>query len=275
MWQKFLVWLGLKRAPLTVTWQPGWSDFLERTVDFYRHLNADDKKTFEQRLLLFLQTTRVEAGQFEVTNEDCLLVASSAVIPVWAFPKWHYFNLKAVFLLPQAFNENLEFNQPDSSITGMVGTGKLAGKLVLSRPDLYSGFTNPRDKHNVGIHEFVHLIDMADGECDGFPERLSHHTYSAPWLTLVQRKIGEIIAGDSNIRDYGATNHAEFFAVSSEYFFERPVMMQRKHPKLYKALSQYYAQDRAAIQREAQPFKNSPCSCGSGKKYKRCCMPRR
>jgi len=55
----------------------------------------------------------------------------------------------------------------------MVGNGPLHGKMALSKPHLHLGFKNSRDKHNVGIHEFVHLIDMADGNCDGFPERLS------------------------------------------------------------------------------------------------------
>ncbi len=267
-------WLGLAPSKPTIQWQKAWSDFLEAHVSFYRQLTSSDKRIFEQRVVLFLETTRVEAGQFEVTDEDRLLVAASAVIPVWAFEGWQYFNLEAVFLLPQAFNINLEFNQPDSLITGMVGTGVMAGKLVLSKPDLHQGFKNERDKHNVGIHEFVHLVDMADGECDGFPERLKAFAYSIPWFELLRVKVLEIEQGQSNIRDYGATNRAEFFAVASEYFFERPAMLKRKHPKLYKALSEIYQQDLAAIKKDVTPFKNSPCPCGSGKKYKRCCMER-
>lgn len=274
--QKFInvlkTWLGITGKKMTTHWQPDWSKFLESHVPFYQQLDAKGKIEFEQRALLFLETTRVEAGQFEVTDEDRLLVAASAIIPVWAFKDWRYFNLKAVFLLPQAFNANLEFNQPDSLITGMVGTGVMTGKLVLSKPDLYQGFANDRDKHNVGIHEFVHLVDMADGECDGFPERLKAFAYSIPWFELLRRKVLEIEQGQSNIRDYGATNRAEFFAVASEYFFERPAMLKRKHPKLYNALSGIYQQDLAAIKKDAAPFKNSPCPCGSGKKYKRCCL---
>ena len=255
-----------------VVWRDEWSRFLESHVAFYRALTVADRRQFHQRVILFLQTTRVEAGQFEVTDEDRLLVAASAIIPVWAFPHWRYFNLAAVFLLPQAFNADLEFGRPDSCITGMVGTGVMAGKLVLSKPDLYQGFANSRDKQNVAIHEFVHLIDMADGECDGYPERLKAHAFSLPWFELVRLKVAAILAGDSNIRAYATTNRAEFFAVASEYFFERPKMLARKHPKLYQALSELYQQDMAAITLETQPFRNAPCACGSGKKAKRCCM---
>lgn len=261
-----------RQALPDVIWQERWSHFLASHVAFYRALTEGDKALFHQRVIVFLQTTRVEAGQFEVSDEDRLLVAASAIIPVWAFPNWHYFNLAAVFLLPQAFNADLEFGQPDSCITGMVGTGVMSGKLVLSRPDLYQGFANSRDKQNVGIHEFVHLIDMADGECDGYPERLKEHAFSVAWFELVRKKVNEIIDGNSNIREYGATNRAEFFAVASEYFFERPKLLKRKHPKLYEALCAVYKLDMAAIALETKSYRNSPCACGSGKKAKRCCM---
>lgn len=259
-------------APM-IKWQNPWTDFLFANVAFYRVLSAQDKSLFEQRVLLFLQTTAVEAGQFEVSDEDCLLVAASAIIPVWGFPKWHYFNLKAVYLFPAAFNEKFECGRPDSSITGMVGTGPMAGKMALSRPDLYLGFKNAKDKHNVGIHEFAHLVDMADGDCDGFPERLREFQFSMPWFDLVEKKTREIYNKQSNIRDYGATNSAEFFAVASEYFFERPKMLKTKHPHLYEALVTFYHQDVMAIAEDINIRKKAPCPCGSGKRYKRCCMP--
>ncbi len=257
----------------TIFWQPEWSDFLNKTIAFYQALNKKDKKLFEERMRLFLETTAVEAGHVEVTDQDKLLVAASAVIPVWGFPNWHYFNVKKVFLLPASFNEQFECGQADSVFTGMVGTGPMSGKLALSKPALYQGFANSFDKHNVGIHEFVHLLDMADGECDGFPERLKEYAYSIPWFELIEKKITGIEDKQSNIRDYGATNKAEFLAVTSEYFFERPKMMKRKHPKLYQALSELYQQDVIQITEDLKPRKKALCPCGSGKRYKRCCMP--
>ena len=224
---------------------------------------------------MFLQTTNVECSYGEVSDGDRLLVAASAIIPVWGFIDWHYFNLKAVHLLPASFNERFECGQADSQITGMVGTGAMHGKMALSKPALYQGFENSRDKQNVGIHEFVHLIDMSDGECDGYPERLKEFSFSIPWFELVGRKIKAIQNKDSNIRQYGATNRAEFFAVASEYFFERPDMLENKHPKLYKSLSQFYKQDIKNIKHDLKPRKKAPCPCGSGKRYKHCCLPAR
>ncbi|WP_246128642.1 zinc-dependent peptidase [Pleionea sediminis] len=267
-------WLFDSKAPnVSTLWRSEWSDFLNDNVVFYRNLPEKDKDEFHRRVLLFWQTTAIEAGPMEVTDEDRLLVAASAIIPVWSFPNWYYFNLKSVFLMRQAFNADLEFNQPDSRITGMVGVGVLSGKLVLSKPHLHLGFVNSQDKHNVGIHEFVHLIDMADGDCDGFPERLKEFSHSIPWFELVRKKVEEIEANQSNIRAYGATNRAEFFAVASEYFFERPDLLFKKHPELFDALQMIYQQDTRAIAEDLRPKRNAPCLCGSGKKYKRCCMP--
>jgi Mlc titration factor MtfA (ptsG expression regulator) len=257
----------------TIHWRQEWSRFLDEKVIFYRTLNQIDKKLFEERVRLFLETTPVEAGHVEVTDEDKLLVAASAVIPVWGFPNWHYLNVDNIFLLPDSFNEQFECGQVDSIFTGIVGTGPLTGKLALSKPALHQGFENTYDKHNVGIHEFVHLIDLADGDCDGFPERLKQYAYSIPWFELIEKKITDIDSKQSNIRDYGATNKAEFFAVSSEYFFERPKMMRDKHPKLFEALTEFYRQDVLRIEEDINPKKKAPCPCGSGKRYKHCCMP--
>ncbi len=257
----------------SLRWQPSWSDFLSETVAFYRVLSTSDKQTFERRCLLFIETTRIEAGAFEVTDQDRLLVAASAIIPVWGFPSWHYFNLEAVFLLPGSFNKQFECGQEDSTIAGMVGAGPMLGKMALSRPHLYLGFQNSRDKCNVGIHEFVHLLDMADGRCDGVPERLHQFECTATWFDFIENKISEIDEGDSNISDYAATNRQEFFAVASEYFFERPKMLKQKHPELFEALTRFYRQNVLEIEKDMQMRGKSPCPCGSGKRYKHCCIP--
>jgi len=277
MWSWLFTWFkrlfGIKPMRQTIHWRPEWSSYLNQNVAFYRTLDVSDKSLFEERARLFLETTVVDAGQFKVTDEDRLLVASSAVIPVWGFPNWHYFNVREVYLLPASFNERFECGQPDSLITGMVGNGPMSGKLALSRPALHQGFKNSKDKQNVGIHEFVHLVDMADGDCDGFPERLKKFCYSIPWFELVEQKISAIENKQSNIRQYGATNKAEFLAVVSEYFFERPKMLKQKHPQLYQALTDFYQQDVMHIATDIKPKRKAPCPCGSGKRYKHCCLP--
>jgi len=250
-----------------------WRDFLLSQVTFYQALNVTQRTVFERRVQLFLDTTEIVGNQVDVSDEDRLLIAASAIIPVWSFPQWHYFNLQLVILLPASFNQELITGQADSLIQGMVGTGYMAGKMLLSKPALHQGFANSRDKRNVGVHEFAHLIDMADGDCDGFPERLKAHEYCLPWLDLAKQKMAAIERRKSNIDAYGATNNAEFFAVISEYFFERPGMLKAKHPQLYATLSDFYQQDCAEIALDIKVRKKAPCPCGSGKRYKRCCLP--
>ena len=169
---------------------------------------------------------------------DTVLVAASAVIPVFAFNEWHYTNLSTVLIYPDHFNEDLNYDSSEKErfIAGMVGTGRFEHQMILSRKALHDGFERKRDMQNTGIHEFVHLIDKVDGVTDGVPERLIEHSYVVPWLKRIHKEMEEINADHSDIRNYGGTNEAEFFAVASEYFFEQPNRMRVQHPELYKML---------------------------------------
>ena len=113
----------------------------------------------------------------------------------------------------------------------MVGTGALNRLMILSKPDLLAGFRNPGDKRNVGLHEFAHLVDKSDGTIDGLPAVGLERAAIGPWIELVRRKMEEMRRGDSDINPYGLTNEAEFFAVTSEYFFERPGVMEAQAPR--------------------------------------------
>lgn len=257
-------------APIEIS--TGQRQILSQKVSFYAGLSESDKRVFEQGCMAFISATEFVGHELEVSDVDKLLVASGSVILAWGFEQWHYVKVDTVYLVPASFNENSEFREHDSNITGLVGTAHLRGKMILSQAALHQGFNNDQDKRNVAIHEFAHLIDMADGDIDGLPRQISEHSYSLPWLELVARKIKEIDTGKSDIRQYGATNNAEFFSVASEYFFERPKRLKQKHPELYSHLQRFYKQNRADVQRVERIRKKAPCPCGSGKRYKRCCM---
>ena len=87
------------------------------------------------------------------------------------------------------------------------------------------------------------MIDKSDNIIDGIPSLLLEKQYTIPWLDLINQKIEEIYKDKSDINPYGATNRAEFFAVISEYFFERPQLLKRKHPELYQILEEIFDQD--------------------------------
>jgi Mlc titration factor MtfA (ptsG expression regulator) len=92
---------------------------------------------------------------------------------------------------------------------------------------------------------------------------------------LFENKIDEIRAGKSDIRAYGATNEAEFLAVAGEYFFERPKLLEEKHPVLYEYMEILFGQPLAdrSLRKKAKVTKHwDPCPCESGKKFRKCCM---
>lgn len=255
-----------------------WKQFLQNKIAFYASLEEERKKQFERDVQLFLSDVKITGVQTDVTVEDRLLVASSAVIPLFGFPSWNYQYLDEVLLYPSSFDRNYVIGSKEEIITGMVGTGAMEGKMILSKPALHHGFTNAQDKRNVGIHEFVHLFDKEDGLIDGIPPGFEEKKYALPWVNFVREKTREIVANQSDINGYATTNRQEFFAVASEYFFERPKLLKKKHPELYQILTKVFKQelvdtlDTSITIKTGSVGRNQPCPCGSGKKYKRCCL---
>ena len=49
------------------------------------------------------------------------------------------------------------------------------------------------------------------------------------------------------LRDYAFTNAYEFFAVTCEYFFERPVELKANAPRLYNIIRKMLNQDTAKM----------------------------
>ncbi len=254
--------------------QKKWKILLAQEVPFYAGLNIDQKHLFEYKVMEFLANVKITPIDTAVDILDKLLIAASAVIPIFAFPEWKYYNLDEILLYPTCFNEDFETTGKDRRILGMVGTGYMEGKMILSKQALRHGFQNESDKRNTAIHEFVHLIDKADGVIDGIPSLLMEKQYVLPWFDMIDKKIHEIEADRSDINPYGATNRIEFFAVLCEYFFECPKLLQRKHPKLYDYLEMIFHQrmtEREFVSVEAEIGRNDPCPCESGKKFKKCC----
>ncbi len=254
-----------------------WKLILTTKLVFYNSLSAEEKLKFEYKIQEFLLNCRITGVNIDVDLTERLLVAASAIIPVFAFPQWKYTNIDEVLLYPGNFNEQFQMSTPDSNILGMVGSGYMEGKMILSKPALLHGFSNESDKKNTAVHEFVHLIDKMDGNIDGVPSILLEKQYAIPWIDLISKKIGEIYEDRSDINPYGGTNKAEFFAVASEYFFEKPKQFAQTHPELYALMTEVFNQDMGSrnFKRPKQSLgRNCQCPCGSGIKFKKCCGKR-
>ena len=261
---------------------PEWEQILKDRVAFYNGIGEVEKARFRTMVRIFIAETRISGIDVEVDDTCRLLTAASSVIPVFGFPAWEYSMLREVLIYPNRFDGD---NGPDASdqasTLGMVGNtgGAFNGLMVLSKPDLYHGFEIHGDKHNVGVHEFAHLVDKGSGAIDGIPAGMPEECVG-PWTQLVGRELQH--RGDSDIPAYGYTNREEFLAVTTEYFFESPDKLSEHHPELYDLLRKSFQQNPRRtftdlVKRIFRPGRrrtgrNAPCPCGSGKKFKRCCL---
>jgi MtfA peptidase len=215
---------------------------LSEHVAYYQGLDDAGKARFEKLVSEFLQYVRIEGVGTTVTELDKMLVASSAVIPIFGFPDWKYRNLTNVILYPDTFDQQYQFEGGERNILGMVGSGYMNGQMLLSRAALIKGFSKESGRENTAIHEFVHLLDMSDGVTDGVPENFMPHAYTVPWLKMMHEEMRRIEAGHSDINPYALTNEAEFLAVASEYFFQKPEQLKQHHPEIYEQLSRAFGQ---------------------------------
>jgi len=223
-----------------------WRQILEQKVLFYNKLDTVGQTMFEIRVQRFINAKKITGIDTEVDDDLKVLVASSAIIPTFSFPNFNYPNVNEVLIYPNAFNKDFEtHSQANGKIIGMVGNRFMKGIVIFSKPSLLAAFDGKSHNFNVGVHEFVHLIDGLDGAIDGVPSLLIENSFVLPWLTEIRKEMRKIKQNSSDINPYALTNEAEFLAVASEYFFDAPEKFERKHPELYAYMEQIFRQDLA------------------------------
>ncbi len=217
-------------------------DLLAQHVTFYAKLAPAEQELFRSRVQHFLATTRVSpVDGVTITELDRLYVGASAIIPIFSFSDWAYNNLDEVLIYPGTFTKDFDTEHEEKNVLGMVGDGAMHRMMILSQPALRAGFEQ-HGAGNTGIHEFVHLLDKADGATDGVPEYMLPASLAEPWIKYMHREIREIREHHSDLNPYAGTNEAEFFAVLSEYFFQKPQLLKDHHPELFHILEATYKQ---------------------------------
>ena len=240
------IWYYYKRKsqPNIASFPKVWTNILSERVLFYKNLDPVGQTMFEIRVQRFLNNKQVTGVDTEIDDTVRVLVASSAIIPTFAFPNFEYPNVNEVLIYSKAFNKNFETGEgADGNILGMVGNRFMKGIVLFSKPSLLAAFDGKAHSFNVGVHEFVHLIDGLDGAIDGVPNMLIENSFALPWLTEIRNEMKKIRQNDSDINPYALTNEAEFLAVASEYFFDAPEKFERKHPALYSYMEKMFRQD--------------------------------
>jgi Mlc titration factor MtfA (ptsG expression regulator) len=135
-------------------------------------------------------------------------------------------------------------------------TQRQLGSLVLAWDAVKAGAADASDGRNVVFHEFAHQLDYEDYTTDGVP-LLRSRSQQLTWSTVMRVEFAALQAADETgiptlLDSYGATNPAEFFAVTVEAFFERPKAMKFRHPRMFEELQRYFQQDPLEYTAEAK-----------------------
>lgn len=229
-----------------------WVDILEKNVKLYQLLPPPLRQQLHGHVQIFLDEKDFEGcGGLKITDEIRVTIAGLASLLLLNRHTRHYPGLKAVLVYPAAYvvqstrREGLvEF--PDQREVHL-GESWNNGTVILSWCDVALTSHDVRDGHNLVLHEFAHQLDQEDGVGDGIPILEQQSKYYA-WAQVLSDEYHRLVEltrkGKKDIlQAYGATNPAEFFAVATEAFFEKPVQLQRKHPELYGQLKDFFHLD--------------------------------
>jgi MtfA peptidase len=235
---------------------PEWEAILRKNVPVYARLPEDDRRELRGHVRVFLAEKHFEGcGGLTLTDEIRVTIAAQACLLLLHRETGYYPRLITILAYPSTYVAHAR--EPIGG--GMVLEGEVArlgeawrdGVVVLAWDDVLAGASDLHDGHNVVLHEFAHQLDQEDGAADGAPV-LEHRSRSVTWARVLGSEYEQLRRDaergrPSILDDYGATNPAEFFAVATESFFERPAQLKAKHPALYEELRDYYHQDPARL----------------------------
>jgi Mlc titration factor MtfA (ptsG expression regulator) len=242
----------------------GWEAIIARNVPLYARLPASLKHQLHGHIQVLLAEKHFEGcGGLEMTDEIKVTIAAQAGILLLNRKPRYYPGLASILVYPSTFlSESIQYLGDHVYIeeqAAHLGESWRRGALVLAWDSVKRGGIDVSDGQNVVLHEFAHQLDQEDGAADGAPI-LERGSLYAAWARILSKEYERLQAtvrsGLETVMDeYGATNPAEFFAVATETFFEKPHAMKRRHPELYEALKGYYKLD--------------PVEWGEGSKKKR------
>jgi MtfA peptidase len=227
---------------------------IARNVPYSAKLDDLDRSELEGLVRVFLAEKSFEGcGGLELTEEIKVTIAAQACLLLLHRENDMYPGVEAILVYPGAYRAPTRTSGSGviiESEQARLGESWVRGVVVLAWDHVKSGAAQPADGQNVVLHEFAHQLDAEDGSMDGAPDLGARARYTS-WAHILGDEFGELSRRlreglRSDIDPYGATNPAEFFAVVTEMFFEKPRAMRRRHPALYEELAAFYKQDPAA-----------------------------
>lgn len=258
MWQRLLGRLRERRDDAAVARRPIPDDLWKRTLGRYPFLKRRDPETaatLRRLTSLFLDRKEFSAQPgVRLTDHVAVAVAAQACLPVLRLGLEAYDGFVGIVLHPDqvvarrsTVDEDGVVHEYDELLSGEAMEG---GPVMLSWQDVRAAGRSAADAYNVVIHEFAHVLDMADGVADGVP-LLPHDLPRSEWVEVLEADYEAFCLRvdaeeDTALDPYGAQSPDEFFAVASEAFFVAPEAMKKEHPVLYGVFVRYYRQDPAA-----------------------------
>lgn len=232
---------------------PGQWDNAFASLPLLHSLTMDEKNTLRELAILFIDRKAFEgAHDLVVSQAMVLIIALQACLPVLKLGLGGYDGWSSVIIYPAGFAPKRvitdEYGVEHHVQNNIAGESWQRGPVVLAWDETArSGII---DGQNLVIHEFAHKLDMQNGVANGFPPL---HADMDPgiWVAALSAGYDDFQYKCTRrktigIDCYGASSPAEFFAVMSEVFFERPDIIQQHYPEIYDQLRQYYRQDTLA-----------------------------
>jgi len=232
----------LRAMPPPDSWQP----ILDENFKMVQRLTKGQRKQLFEAMQVFLDRIKFEeCGGQEITEEIKVTIAAQACLLLVGREQKVYPKLKTVLVYPHTYKSGAKgMFGGDNGQGARLGESWGCGVVVLSWNSVEGGARNLEDGHNVTMHEFAHQLDQEDGSADGAPILASRSAYSA-WARVLSKDYAQLCKKTKRgtrdvINHYGTTNPAEFFAVATETFFEKPKQLQDNHADLFNELQSYY-----------------------------------
>jgi len=222
-------------------------EHLKKHVRAIEGMPEELKKRLEVLTLVLMAEKNFEAcGDLEeVTREMKLVIMVQAAFLLLGRDHDFFPKLRTVIVYPGAYRGRDQHGEEEEE--GRLGESWESGTVVLSWKSVQRGGENDEDGMNVVIHEFAHQLDQENQQADGLPELGSRQTighWASTFSAAYETFCDDLEAGRRTVMDpYGATNPAEFFAVGSEAFFEKPRQLKEDEPALYDQMKTFYGVD--------------------------------
>jgi len=256
-----LRWLRQQREQAAVKRRSIPEDLWKRTLvryGFLRRRNPDEAAELRRLTSLFLDRKEFHAaGGLHLTDAMTVAIAAQAVLPVLRLGLARYDDFVGIVVHPGQVMARREVTDDDGLVHAynevLAGEAMEGGPMMLSWQDVRAAGPMARHGYNVVIHEFAHVLDLADGMSDGVPV-LPPELSRQDWVRTLQSSyhsfVAEVQAAEAAGRDtaidpYGAEGEDEFFAVTSEAFFTHPELLEKEQTALYGLFKHFYQQDPA------------------------------